>query len=130
MGACLHPIFQPQFNPISGVFNHGHRNLILLNLALKTLPILFTNYAGRLAERQVTNVSLRAFTALADGDQAIGMLAFYLWRRRARRQYVGSEVVDMAIFLQARGNMLSPRAGARIRSADRNDLPGQFIDSS
>lgn len=27
-----------------------------------------------------------AFTALADGDAALGLLAFYLWRRRSRRQ--------------------------------------------
>jgi hypothetical protein len=25
-----------------------------------------------------------AFTALANGDAAVGLLAFYLWRRRAR----------------------------------------------
>jgi hypothetical protein len=29
---------------------------------------------------------LQAFTALADGDQAVGLLAFYLWRRNARRR--------------------------------------------
>lgn len=26
----------------------------------------------------------RAFTALADGDTAVGLLAYYLWRRRAQ----------------------------------------------
>jgi hypothetical protein len=27
----------------------------------------------------------RIFTALADGDERIGLLAYYLWRRQARR---------------------------------------------
>jgi hypothetical protein len=27
-----------------------------------------------------------AFTALAGHDQALGLLAFYIWRRRVRRQ--------------------------------------------
>ncbi|MCB9423181.1 MAG: hypothetical protein H6667_25510 [Ardenticatenaceae bacterium] len=27
----------------------------------------------------------KVFTALADGDTAVGLLAFYLWRRRVRR---------------------------------------------
>ncbi len=35
---------------------------------------------------QQRNTKLRdAFTALADGDTAVGLLAFYLWRRRGRR---------------------------------------------
>ena len=35
---------------------------------------------------QHRNQRLRdAFTALANGDAAVGLLAFYLWRRRARR---------------------------------------------
>ena len=34
---------------------------------------------------QPVNLRLRrAFTALAGGDEAIGLLAFYLWRRRGR----------------------------------------------
>ncbi|MCL4266679.1 MAG: hypothetical protein KJ069_26035 [Anaerolineae bacterium] len=28
----------------------------------------------------------RAFTALADGDSAVGLLAYYLWRRQAETQ--------------------------------------------
>lgn len=35
---------------------------------------------------QQPNQRLRdAFTALANGDAAVGLLAFYLWRRRSRR---------------------------------------------
>lgn len=35
---------------------------------------------------QYPNKRLRhVFTALANGDAAVGLLAFYIWRRRARR---------------------------------------------
>ncbi len=36
-------------------------------------------------QRPVNHRLRRVFSALAGGDEAIGLLAFYLWRRQGRR---------------------------------------------
>ena len=69
--------------------NHGAINpSIRLNTVepcLEDAAVIVYQLRGRLTEPGNKRL-LRAFTALADGDPAIGLLAFYLWRRRARRQ--------------------------------------------
>ncbi len=67
-----------------GVFNPGIE-LNTVEPCLEDATDLICQLRGRLAKPGNKRL-LRAFTALADGDPAIGMLAFYLWRRRARRQ--------------------------------------------
>ena len=53
--------------------------------SLEDAAVLVNKLRNRLTKRSNQRL-LQAFTALADGDQAIGMLAFYLWRRNARRR--------------------------------------------
>jgi hypothetical protein len=52
---------------------------------LADATVLVETLRCRLAEQRNQRL-LKAFTALADGDRAVGMLAFYLWRRNARRR--------------------------------------------
>jgi len=52
---------------------------------LEDAAVLVTKLRDRLTKRNNRRL-LQAFTALADGDREIGMLAFYLWRRNARRR--------------------------------------------
>ena len=47
--------------------------------------VLVEQLRRRLA-KQGNKKLFNAFTALAEGDQAVGLLAFYLWRRNARRR--------------------------------------------
>jgi len=63
----------------------GEHNLIYVEPCLEDAKTL----VGRLQNQlyQQPNQRLRdAFTALANGDSAVGLLAFYLWRRRSRRR--------------------------------------------
>ena len=52
---------------------------------LEDATMLVSKLRNRLTERNNRRL-LQAFTALADGDREVGMLAFYLWRRNARRR--------------------------------------------
>ena len=52
--------------------------------SLEDASVLVGKLRSRLTKRSNKRL-LQAFTALADGDQAVGLLAFYLWRRNARR---------------------------------------------
>lgn len=52
---------------------------------LEDANVLVDRLRRRLTKRSNRRL-LQAFTALADGDQAVGLLAFYLWRRNARRR--------------------------------------------
>lgn len=58
-------------------------NSIEPNLA--DAALLISRLRNHLTERNNRRL-LQAFTALADGDREIGILAFYLWRRNARRR--------------------------------------------
>ena len=73
-------------NPTSS--NHGNfGNTTRLNTiepSLEDASVLISKLRSRLTKRSNKRL-LQAFTALADGDQAVGLLAFYLWRRNARR---------------------------------------------
>jgi len=53
--------------------------------SLENASALVGKLRNRLTKRNNRRL-LQAFTALADGDQAVGLLAFYLWRRNARRR--------------------------------------------
>lgn len=53
--------------------------------SLEDATALISKLRNRLTKRGNRHL-LQAFTALANGDQAVGMLAFYLWRRNARRR--------------------------------------------
>ena len=53
--------------------------------SLEDASMLVGKLRNRLTKRNNRRL-LQAFTALADGDQAVGLLAFYLWRRNARRR--------------------------------------------
>ena len=53
--------------------------------SLEDATVLVSKLRNRLTEHSNKRL-LQAFTALADGDQAVGLLAFYLWRRNARRR--------------------------------------------
>ena len=66
-----------------GVFNPSVE-LNTVEPCVEDASDLVRRLRGRLADPGNRRL-LRAFTALADGDPAIGMLAFYLWRRRSRR---------------------------------------------
>jgi hypothetical protein len=52
---------------------------------LEDATVIVGKLRSRLTKRGNKRL-LQAFTALADGDQAVGLLAFYLWRRNARRR--------------------------------------------
>ena len=47
---------------------------------------LLVEQLRRRLEQQGNRKLFNAFTALAEGDQAVGLLAFYLWRRENRRR--------------------------------------------
>ena len=53
--------------------------------SLEDATVLVKRLRDRLTDRGNKRL-LQAFTALADGDQAVGILAFYIWRRNARRR--------------------------------------------
>ena len=53
--------------------------------SLEDASMLVSKLRNRLTKRSNKRL-LQAFTALADGDQAVGLLAFYLWRRNTRRR--------------------------------------------
>ena len=52
---------------------------------LEDATMLVNRLRNRLTERGNKRL-LQVFTALADGDRAVGIVAFYLWRRNARRR--------------------------------------------
>ena len=68
--------------------NHGDfgnsTRLNTIEPSLEDASVLVGKLRSRLTKRSNKRL-LQAFTALADGDQAVGLLAFYLWRRNARR---------------------------------------------
>jgi tRNA(Met) C34 N-acetyltransferase TmcA len=62
----------------------GERNLICVEPCVEDAKTLVDRLQSQLYRKP--NQRLRdAFTALANGDAAVGLLAFYLWRRRSRR---------------------------------------------
>jgi hypothetical protein len=53
--------------------------------SLEDASLIVGELRDRLTKRNNRRL-IQAFTALADGDQAVGLLAFYLWRRNTRRR--------------------------------------------
>ena len=69
--------------------NHGDfgdtTRLNTIEPSLEDANVLVGKLRNRLTKRSNRRL-LEAFTAFAEGDQAVGLLAFYLWRRNARRR--------------------------------------------
>ena len=62
-----------------------HSNLITVEPCLDEAQALVSHLKQRLTEgrhRKLRN----AFTAMAADDPAVGLLAYYIWRRRGRRR--------------------------------------------
>ena len=59
-------------------------HLITIEPCLEEAKDLVTHIQSSLMQKQNQNFK-KVFTELADGDTAVGLLAYYLWRRRARR---------------------------------------------
>lgn len=75
----------PQFSPTSPTTSGRSTRLNTVGPHLEDAGLLVKKLRQRL-EKQGNKRLFNAFTALADGDQAVGLLAFYLWRRNARRR--------------------------------------------
>jgi hypothetical protein len=75
----------PQFYPTSPKTSGYRTRLNTVGPHLENAGLLVEQLRQRL-EKQGNKRLFNAFTALADGDQAVGLLAFYLWRRNARRR--------------------------------------------
>ena len=75
----------PQFSPTSPTTSDRSSRLNTVGPHIQHAGVLVQELRQRL-EKQGNKRLFNAFTALADGDQAVGLLAFYLWRRHARRR--------------------------------------------
>ena len=64
---------------------NSKKGLNTIEPSLEDAAVLVNKLRDRLTERGNRRL-LQAFTALADGDRAVGILAFYLWRRNSRRR--------------------------------------------
>ena len=62
-----------------------HANLITIEPCLDEARDLVNHLKRRLTEEHHKNLR-KAFTALAADDPAVGLLAYYIWRRRVRRR--------------------------------------------
>ncbi len=59
-------------------------HLVTIEPCLEEAKVLVTHIQSSLMQKRNRRFK-KVFTDLADGDSAVGLLAFYLWRRRARR---------------------------------------------
>ena len=73
------------FLPISQTTVGPSSQLNTIEPHIENAGLLVDQLRSRL-ENQGNKRLVNAFTALANGDQAVGLLAFYLWRRNARRR--------------------------------------------
>ncbi len=62
----------------------ANSHLVTIEPCLEEARVLVNHIQASLAEGKNRRFK-KVFTALADGDTAVGLLAFYLWRRRGRR---------------------------------------------
>ena len=73
------------FFPTSQITLGKSRQLNTIEPNLEDASVLVNQLRRRLAKQENKRL-FNAFTALAEGDQAVGLLAFYLWRRKNRRR--------------------------------------------
>ena len=74
----------PYLSPISRKTSGHTLELNTIEPNLEHAGVLVQQLRARLDEHRNKQL-FNAFTALAEGDQAVGLLAFYLWRRKNRR---------------------------------------------
>ncbi len=73
------------FFPTSQITLGQSRQLNTIEPNLEDASVLVNQLRRRLAKQENKRL-FNAFTALAEGDQAVGLLAFYLWRRKNRHR--------------------------------------------
>ena len=62
-----------------------HAEVVTIEPCLDEARYLVHHLKRRLTKDPHRNLR-KAFTALAEDDPAVGLLAYYIWRRRARRR--------------------------------------------
>jgi len=75
----------PYFSPTSQTTLGQTPQLNTIEPHIEDACVLVEQLRRRLA-KQGNKKLFNAFTALAEGDKAVGLLAFYLWRRKNRRR--------------------------------------------